>query len=62
MEMPKVVKRKGRPAKKPVVRVKKLTVSSEKPKMTLLKQLELAATEGAATANTGRETRSRAKK
>jgi hypothetical protein len=51
------VKRRGRPAKKPVARVKKpvvkLTISSEKPKMTLSKQLEFAAAEGVATANTG---------
>jgi hypothetical protein len=63
---PKVVKRRGRPAKKPVVRVRKLVVkpavSSKKPKMTLSKQLELAAAEGASTANTGCMTRSRAKK
>jgi hypothetical protein len=66
METPKVVKCRGRPAKKPVVRVSKPvvkpTVSSEKPKMTLSKQLKLAAAEGAATANTGCMTRSQAKK
>jgi hypothetical protein len=64
--MPKVVKRRGRLAKKPATRVKKPVVkpavSSEKPKMTLLKQIELAAVKGAATANTGHMTRSHAKK
>jgi hypothetical protein len=62
IEMPKVVKRRGRLAQKPVARVKKPAVASEKPKMTLLKQLELTAAEGVATANTGRVTRSQAKK
>jgi hypothetical protein len=72
METPKIVKRRGRPAKKPVARVKKpvtrvkkpvmkLVVSSEKPKMTLLKQPELAAT-SVATANMGHVTRSCAAK
>jgi hypothetical protein len=62
-----VVKRKGRPKK---VNTKKLAATVPKvvaapsaaPKMTLSKQMELVAAEGAATANTGRVTRSRAKK
>jgi hypothetical protein len=56
----------GKLAKKPATKVKKPVVKpgvpSEKPKMTLSRQLELAAAAGAATVNTGRVTRSRMKK
>jgi hypothetical protein len=70
VDTPKPVKRQGRPPRKAASTVKKpaavpkvVAVSdAPAPKMSLSKQLALAATEGAATANTGRVTRSRAKK